>query len=72
MEVYIDRYRCIILLSQWFLVAKLKSSFRKLYGRHHDLVSRYGISVSQMTRNMIHLSKSQPDAFLFHDLSPGV
>jgi hypothetical protein len=35
---------------------KLKSSFRKFYGRHHDLVDRYGISVSQMTTDMFHLS----------------
>jgi hypothetical protein len=35
------------LLNQGFLLVKLKSSLRKLYGRHHDLVDRYGISVSQ-------------------------
>jgi hypothetical protein len=35
---------------------KLKSSLRKFYGRHHDLVDRYGKSVSQMTINMFHLS----------------
>ena len=34
------------LLSQGFLLVKLKSSLRKCYGRHHDLVDRYGISVS--------------------------
>ena len=28
----------------------------KFYGRHHDLVDRYGISVSQMTTDMFHLS----------------
>jgi hypothetical protein len=28
----------------------------KSYGRHRDLVDRYGISVSQMTANMFHLS----------------
>jgi len=33
----------------------LKSSLRKLYGRHHDLVDRYGISMSQMTTDMFHL-----------------
>ena len=33
-----------------------KSSRRKLYGRHRDLVDRYGISVSQMTTDMFHLS----------------
>ena len=26
------------------------------HGRHHDLVDRYGISVSQMTTDMFHLS----------------
>jgi hypothetical protein len=44
------------LLNQGFLLVKLKSSLRKFYGRHHDLVDRYGISVSQMTTDMIHLS----------------
>jgi hypothetical protein len=32
------------------------SSLRKSYGRHHDLVDRYGISVSQMTTDIFHLS----------------
>ena len=39
-----------------FLLLKLKSSLRKLYGRQHDLVDRCGISVSQMTTDMFHLS----------------
>ena len=39
-----------------FLLVKLKSSLRKCYGRHHDFVDRYGISVSQMTTDMFHLS----------------
>jgi hypothetical protein len=43
------------LLNQWFLLLKLKSS-RKFYSRHHDLVERYGISVSQMTTDIFHLS----------------
>jgi hypothetical protein len=34
------------LLNQGFLLVKLKSSLRKFYGRHHDLIDRYGISVS--------------------------
>ena len=37
------------LLNQGFLLVKLKSSLRTFYGCHHDLVHRYGISVSQMT-----------------------
>jgi hypothetical protein len=44
------------LLNQGFLLVKLKSSILKCYGRHHDLVDRYGISVSQMTTDMFHLS----------------
>jgi hypothetical protein len=44
------------LLNQEFLLVKLKSSLRTFYGRHRDLVDRYGISVSQMTTDMFHLS----------------
>ena len=40
------------LLNQWFLLVKLKSSLRRSYGHHHDLVNRYGISVSQMTMDV--------------------
>ena len=42
------------LLNQGFLLAKSKSSPRTFYVRHHDLVDRYGISVSQMTTDMFH------------------
>ena len=38
------------LLSHGFLLVKLKSLLRKFYDRHHDLVDRYGISVTQMTK----------------------
>ena len=44
------------LLNQGFLLVKLKSSLRIIYGRHHDLVDRYGISVSQMTTDIFNLS----------------
>ena len=37
------------LLNRGFILVKLKSSFRKFYGHYHDLINRYGISVSQMT-----------------------
>jgi hypothetical protein len=39
-----------------FLLVKLKSSLRKFNGHHYDLVDRYGISVSQTTTDMFHLS----------------
>jgi hypothetical protein len=61
-----------ILLNQGFLLVKLKSSLRKFYGRHHDLVDCYGISVSQMTTDMFHLSLALCDPFLIHELSPGL
>jgi hypothetical protein len=44
------------LLNQGLLLAKLKSSLQKFYGHHYDLVDRYGISVSQMTTDMFHVS----------------
>ena len=36
------------LLGQQFLLPRLKSSFKKFYGRHHDLVGRYQSSVTSM------------------------
>ena len=60
------------LLNQGFLLVKLKSSLRKFYGRHHDLVDRYGISVSQMTTDMFHLPQALPGSFHIHDLSLGL
>jgi hypothetical protein len=44
------------LLNQGFLLDKLKSSLRKFYGPRHNMVDYYGISVSQMTTDMFHLS----------------
>ena len=41
---------------------KLKSS-----RRHHDLVDRYGISASQMTTDVFHLSYTLPGPLLIHD-----
>jgi hypothetical protein len=57
-QEFIDRVLLLTrkLLNQGFLLVKLNSSFRKLYCRHHDMVARYGISVSQMTTDMFHLS----------------
>jgi hypothetical protein len=43
------------LLNQGFLLVKLKSSPRIFYGRHHDLVDRYEISVTQMNTDTFHL-----------------
>jgi hypothetical protein len=43
------------LLNRGFILVKMMSSLRNFYGRHHDFVNRYGISVSQMTTDMFHL-----------------
>ena len=51
------------LLHQGFLLVKLKSSHRKYYGRHHDLVDCYGISVSQMTTDMFPLVVNTSKSF---------
>jgi hypothetical protein len=63
---------CSLLLlarKQEFLVVKLKASLRKYYDRHHDLVNRYELSVSQMTTDIFRLSYSQFGSFIIHDLS---
>ena len=46
------------------------SSARQFYGRHHDLINHYGISYSQITNDILYLSKSKyHPSVLFHDLS---
>jgi hypothetical protein len=57
------------LLNQCFRVVNLKSSLRKFCFRHHDLVNRYIISVSQMTKDMLRLSYLQSGPLLIHGLS---
>jgi hypothetical protein len=47
--------------------SKNRYTVEKVYGRNHDLVNRYGISVSQMTMDMYQLSKALAGNFLIHD-----
>ena len=54
------------LLKQGVKVVTLKSSLRTLSGRHHDLIKRYGLSVSQMII-YVRLSYSESGTFLIHD-----
>ena len=72
--LYLDRSFTEGLLLTWilcgFLVVMLKSSLRQFYCRHHNLVNRYGISMSQMATDMFHVSSSRLGPFLTHDLSP--
>jgi hypothetical protein len=48
--------RGLLLTRKLLNLVKLKSSLRIFHDLHHDLVDRYGISVSQMTTDMFHLS----------------
>ncbi len=52
---FLDRGLMLIrkILNQGFPVVNLKSSLRKFYGRYHDLINNYWISVSQMTTDVI-------------------
>jgi hypothetical protein len=43
--------------AQYVPFGKVEVIISKFYGRHHDLVDRYGIPVSQMTTDMFHLSR---------------
>jgi hypothetical protein len=36
-----------------YVATKLKSWLRKFYSRHHDLIDRYEISISQMTMDIL-------------------
>ena len=49
-ECFILRARLLSskLLKQGYLVERLKSSFRKFYGRYGDLVEQYGVTLSRM------------------------
>jgi hypothetical protein len=49
------------LLSQGFPVYKLKSLLQRFYGRHNDLVTRYGILLPQMTTDMFRSTKIQSE-----------
>ena len=71
------------LLNQGFLVVELNSSLWMFYGRHHDLVNRYGVSVSQgfLVEFMVYLCHKwllicsvccNHDPFLIYDFSPGL
>ena len=41
------------LLKQGYLVERLKSSFRKFYGRYGDLVEQYGVTLSRMLNDIL-------------------
>ena len=59
-------YECFILrarrlssklLKQGYLVERLKSSFRRFYGRYGDLIQQYEVSLSRMLNDILTLDK---------------
>ena len=62
-----DPYKCISialvrrlsskLLKQWYVVERLKSSFRKFYGRYGDLIQQYEVSLSRMLNDILILDQ---------------
>ena len=59
-------YECLILrarrlssklLKQGYLVERLKSSFRKFYGRYGDLIRQYEVTLSRMLNDILILDQ---------------
>ena len=50
-------YKLSKLLKQGYLVERLKSSFRKFYGRYGDLVEQYGVTLSRMLNDILTLDQ---------------
>ena len=59
-------YECFILrarrlssklLKQGYLVERLKSSFRKFYGRYGDLIEQYEVTLSRMLNDILTLDQ---------------
>ena len=46
-----------ILLTFWYLMERLKSSFRKFYGRYGDLIQQYEVSLSRMLNDILILDQ---------------
>ena len=57
-----------MLVKQGYLLERLKSSFRKFYGRYGDLVQQYEVSLSQMLNDILTLDQLQciPTNQTFH------
>ena len=58
-ECFIPRARRISskILKQGYLVERLKSSFRKFYGRYGDLIQQYVVSLSRMLNDILTLDQ---------------
>ena len=55
--MFTRRVCCLKLLKQGYLVERLKSSFRKFYGRYGDLIEQYGVTLSRMLNDILTLDQ---------------
>ena len=44
------------LTKQGYVATRLRSSLQKFYGRHHELVDKYGVTISVMRTDLFSLS----------------
>ena len=78
-ECFILRVRWLSskLLKQGYLAERLKSSFRKFYGRYGDLIQQYEVSLSRMLNDILILDQQwlpppHQTFHQFHDLIPSL
>ena len=41
------------LKNQGFSLTRLRNSFKKFYGRHHDIITKYGMSMSNIASDIL-------------------
>ena len=49
------------LLKQGYVLPRLITTFRKLYGRHHDLIGKYNMSCSDMAKDLFASNANSTD-----------
>ena len=54
-----DRLLSSKIFKQWYFVERLKSSFRKFYGRYWDIIQQYEVSHSWMLNDILTLDQLQ-------------
>jgi hypothetical protein len=57
---------CLVMILSMLLTQVLLPSLRNFYGRHHDMINRYGTSVSLMATGVLHVSQSLSQFFNSH------
>ena len=57
LRVYVSMITISKLLKQRYLAERLKSSFRKFYGRYGDLIQQYEVSLSRMLNDILILDQ---------------